>query len=39
MLCGIDIFLEKPEPEKITACVQCKQHSNEIIGVKYIREF
>ena len=36
---GIDIFLEKPEPEKRLACVQCKQRSNEIIGVTYIREF
>ncbi|ATC65171.1 hypothetical protein CMV30_15085 [Nibricoccus aquaticus] len=36
---GIDIFLEKNGPEKRVACVQCKQRSNEIIGVKYIREF
>jgi restriction system protein len=36
---GIDIFLEKNGPEKRIACVQCKQRSNEIIGVKYIREF
>jgi hypothetical protein len=36
---GIDIFLEKAGPEKRVACVQCKQRSNEIIGVKYIREF
>jgi hypothetical protein len=36
---GIDIFLEKTRPEKRVACVQCKQRSNEIIGVKYIREF
>jgi hypothetical protein len=36
---GIDIFLEKGGPETRVACVQCKQRSNEIIGVKYIREF
>jgi restriction system protein len=36
---GIDIFLEKTDPEKRVACVQCKQRANEIIGIKYIREF
>lgn len=36
---GIDIFLKKEGSDKPVACVQCKQRCNEIIGVKFIREF
>jgi len=36
---GVDVLLSKDGQSKPSACVQCKQRSNELIGVKFLREF